>query len=259
MRPATEAAGRTPPSAVLRAAERWTSHAAKLAIDTRDTDAVRASTTARALVLERLLERQDVNDTSTPSAPSPPDDRRRANAHRDLYTACARLGGVLAAAGASPSLVAGTMLGASEALAAEGHAVDQTRLLGAHASVAEGYTQAIVELERASACAAWDYPACAVRIDAETLAVAASLPSDDPELVDAWACNVAGRASKEGVRRVIVSGSTPAVRALEGALGLVGIAIVRANPGGSDETLERPAEPSPPSPQRRWFRFWSKG
>src|SRR6185295_7078982 len=137
-------------SATERLLAGWREHDVTRALHAHDRDAIRATEASRALVLELL-----VSETRDP---------------RDLYSACARLGRLLADAGASPSLASLTIDGALGALADAKIAHDATRSAAARASVVEGYLAAVRESERAAARRAWEYPACAVRLDADTAA-----------------------------------------------------------------------------------------
>ncbi|HEY6461598.1 MAG TPA: hypothetical protein VIY73_15630, partial [Polyangiaceae bacterium] len=57
------------------------------------------------------------------------------------------------------------------------------------------------------------------------LAIAAGHPSDDDEVVSAWAARVAKAAAMAGIRRAVVSGGERASAALVDALTLVGIEV----------------------------------
>jgi hypothetical protein len=187
-----------------RALAAWRDHDATQALHGSDRDAVGSTDAARALVLELLA---------------------RPAAGRDLYNACARLGRLLGDAGASPSLAVATLEGAARALAAIGIASDSARLVPARASVAEGYYAVTVEGERTAARKAWEYPACAVRVAPDTVAIAASYPADDGEALADWSARVALCVSRDGYKRAIVSGSDTAKAELAQALALVGIEL----------------------------------
>lgn len=207
------------PSVLERALSAWREHDVKGAIHPVDRDAIRATEAARALVLELFA--------------GPP---------RDLYNACARLGRLLADAGASPSLVACTIDGAANALDDLGLAHDPSRLAPARASVAEGYVAAVREAERTDARRAWDYATCVVPVDAETVAIAAGYPADDGEALAEWTAMVAAKAARSGARVAIVAGPDATKRELADALRLVGI---ETKGGGA--------------PARRWLRLpWRK-
>jgi hypothetical protein len=60
------------------------------------------------------------------------------------------------------------------------------------------------------------------------LAIAASHPSDDDEVVAAWAGRVAKGAAFAGIRRAVVAGNERACAALVDALTLVGVEVHRA-------------------------------
>jgi hypothetical protein len=185
-----------------KAVEAWAEHDAARAIHPADRAAIAATEAARALVV--LLA----------EAGGDP---------RDLYTACATLGRLLAEAGASPTLASATMDGA-RAAALRGEPLRDEAAL--RASVLEGFTAGIVAAQRAAARGAWDWPACAIALDAETCAIAAGHPDEPDDARVAWAETVASRASKAGVRRAIVGGDGRARAEVEAALRLVGIEVV---------------------------------
>ena len=187
-----------------RALAAWREHDAAHALHAHDRDAIRASDPPRALVLELL------------ARPGP---------GRDLYNACARLGRLLADAGASPSLAVATLDGAARALSDVGIACDADRLMPARASVAEGYFAVIVEGERLSARRTWEYPACAVRVAKETVAIVAGYPADDGDALSDWSARVALGVSKDGYKSAIVTGEGAAKTELVQALSLVGIEL----------------------------------
>jgi hypothetical protein len=187
-----------------RALEAWREHDARHALHSADRDAISASDAPRALVLELL------------SRPGP---------GRDLYNACARLGRLLADVGASPSLAVATLDGAARALEGLGVACDVERLSPARASVAEGYFAVIIEGERASARRAWDYPACAVRVSNDTVAIVAGCPADDGEGLADWSARVALAVSREGYKHAVLAGSDAAKSELGQALSMLGVGL----------------------------------
>lgn len=187
-----------------RALGAWREHDAAHALHGPDREAIRACDAPRALVLELL------------ARPGPV---------RDLYNACARLGRVLADAGASPSLAVATIDGAVRALSEVGIAVDAARLSPARASVTEGYFAVILENERAAARRTWEYPACAVRVAKDTVAIVAGYPADDGEALADWSARVAIAVSRDGYRQAIVGGPATARAELGQALSLVGVEL----------------------------------
>lgn len=202
----------------------WREHDVTRALHAHDRAAIRATEAARALVLELFVA----------SARDP----------RDLYSACARLGGLIADVGGSPSFAVSTIDGAAAALASLGVTFDAARVAPARASVAEGYFAAVREAERAAARQAWRYPACAVRLDAETAAFVAGCPAEDGEALADWAAMVAARAAQDGIKRAIVSGPDAARAELVEALETVGV-----------EIRDSSKEPPP----RKWLRLpWRK-
>ena len=202
---ARDSAHSAPDSAPARALIAWRAHDTKSALHGADREAVRSTDAPRALVLELLM---------------------RPGPGRDLYNACARLGRLLADAGASPSLAVATIDGAARALEELGIPCEVERLAPARASVAEGYFAVVVENERASARRAWDYPACAVRISKDTVGIAAGYPSEDREALADWSARVALAVSRAGYKHAALAGSEAARAELEQALSLVGVDLV---------------------------------
>jgi hypothetical protein len=145
-----------------------------------------------------------------------------AGPHDDLYDACAILGRFIAQRGGSPTLASLTINHAADALGVRG----STWIAPACAAVAEGFAATLVESALRSAMHAWEFPSCAVALDESTIAVAAGHPSDDPEVIAAWAARIAKAAALKGVRRAIVSGGDMARSAVVDALALVGIEVV---------------------------------
>jgi hypothetical protein len=72
---------------------------------------------------------------------------------------------------------------------------------------------------------AWEYPSCAVPLGKAALAIAAGHPSEDDEVLAAWAARVAKAAALAGVRRAVVSGADAPRAAVIDALTLVGIEV----------------------------------
>jgi hypothetical protein len=194
------------------------------AIHPIDRSALQSTESARSLVLDLL------------ASTSPP---------RDLFNACARLGGLMADAGASPSAVAGMLDNAARVLVAAGVEVDPSRVDAARASAIEGYVASTVAAERQVARASWDFPACVVDLGDGAVAIACGHPSDDDEALADWAARIAVGLVKRKVRRAKLTGELRARAEVESALSSVGIAIA---PDGDDGE----ARPS-------WLRrLWSK-
>jgi hypothetical protein len=187
-----------------RALAAWREHDAKHALHGADREAIQSTDAARALVLELL------------ARPGP---------GRDLYNACARLGRLLADAGASPSLAVATIDGAAQALADLGNTCDVERLSPARASVAEGYFAVVIEGERASARRVWEYPACAVRVTKDRVAIVAGYPTDDGEALADWSARVALAVSRAGYKHAVLAGSEAAKAELGQALSMVGVQL----------------------------------
>lgn len=192
----------------------WREHDTMRALHPHDRDAIRATEAARALVLELVVSNAE------------PQARREP---RDLYTACARLGRLLADAGASPSLAALTIDGVAQALARASIDHDDTRFPAARASVVEGYFAAMREAERLAARRAWEYPACMVRLDGDAAAFVAGCPAEDGESLADWAARVAGHAARDGIKQAVLGGPDAARAELADALRLVGVDVEAAS------------------------------
>ena len=127
---------------------------------------------------------------------------------RDLYNACARLGRLLADAGASPSLAVATLDGAARALAALGVASDRERASRRRERRSpEGYFAVTIEGERAAGATRVGVPrvrGAASRKD--TVAIAAGYPADDGEALADWSARVALAVSREGYKRAVLAG-----------------------------------------------------
>jgi hypothetical protein len=137
----------------------------------------------------------------------------------ELYDACAVLGRLLAECGGSATLCALTLDHAAQSLGAPA----SPWLCPARAALVEGFTRALQERAKLAGLAAWDFPSCAVRVNDATIAIAASLPSDDDESIAAWAARTANAVARAGYRRAIASGPERCRRALAEALGIAGI------------------------------------
>lgn len=147
-----------------------------------------------------------------------------ADGHGDeLYDACAVIGRLIAQRGGSPTLASVTIDGLCEALGAR----DAAWIAPARAAVAEGFAGALVEGARRESMQTWEYPSCAVPLGQAAVAIAAGHPSDDDEVLAAWAARVAKAAALKGVRRAVVSGGERAKSAIVDACQLVGIEIQR--------------------------------
>ncbi len=191
----------------MRALAAWKEADVKRAIHPSDRAAIDATESVRGLILDLAGKKSD------------------AKTSRDLFNAGARLGRMLADLGASPSLAASTIEGAARALAQAGVVIEDDVVAPLRASVAEGYLAGVLDAERACSRRAWEWPACAVRLDRETAAIAAGYPTEDREALGDWAARVALAAQKDGVRNVVVTGSDAARAELASALGLLGIEV----------------------------------
>ncbi|HVJ88231.1 MAG TPA: hypothetical protein VM580_00405 [Labilithrix sp.] len=225
----------------------WAEHDAARALHSADRDAIHATEAARSLVLELF------------GTPAPA---------RDLFTACARLGALMAEAGASPSLAAGVIDNAARALSEAAVPFDPMRVSSARASLIEGYVATIRDIEHAAALTTWEYPSCAIPLGEGVAAIACGYPSDDAEVLAAWATRLAARLVRGKVRCIVVSGPEPATAEVASAAQLVGIDVARATDRGSSPLFWRTppvaAAPKaeregPPSRPKSWLRLpWRK-
>ena len=165
-----------------------------------DREIVEASESPRALIVELAI------------AGGPEDE---------LYDACLVWGRLVGQRGGSPTFASSSLDHAAEALGAG----SAPWLAAARAAVAEGFVAAMVEDARDEAVRSWEYPNCVVPLGEAALAIAAGHPSDDEEVLAAWAARVAKAAAMSGVRRAVVAGGERARAALLDALGLVGIEV----------------------------------
>jgi hypothetical protein len=215
---------------------RWAGYDAEHAVHPTDRDAIAATEAARALVIELA-----------------------SAGGRDHFTACARLGALLAAHGASPSLAANTIDGASRALAEAGVALGE-RVAPARASVIEGYVAWLRDAERAAASARWDYPACAVPLEDGAVAIACGHPCDDADALSAWAGRVIGQLVKANARRLVLAGPERARAEIANAAASVGIEVG----GGARRRVRDGAPTTEPRERaadrgRSWLRLpWRK-
>ena len=139
----------------------------------------------------------------------------------ELYDACAVLGRLIAQRRGSPTLASATLDHAADVL----HARSAPWLVPARAAVAEGFAATLVEAAELEAMRTWEFPSCAVPLGQAGLAICAGHPSDDEEILAAWAARVAKAAALAGVRRAVLSGGEQASAALVDALSLVGIEV----------------------------------
>ncbi|HEX8793924.1 MAG TPA: hypothetical protein VF765_23440 [Polyangiaceae bacterium] len=139
----------------------------------------------------------------------------------ELYDACLMWGRMVAQRGGSPTFASSTLGHAAEALGTP----SAPWLPAARAAVAEGFVAAMIEDARSEALQSWEYPSCAVPLGEAALAIAAGHPSDDEEVLGAWAARVAKAAAMSGIRRAVVAGGERARAALVDAFGVVGIEV----------------------------------
>jgi hypothetical protein len=181
----------------------WSDKDREFAVLPADREIVDASNNARSLIVELAL---------------------AGGSEDELYDACAVLGRLIAQRGGSPTLASATLDHAAESL--EGPATPW--LVPARAALAEGFAATLIEDAQRQAMQAWEFPSCTVPLGQAALAVAAGHPSDDDEIVNAWAGRVAKSAALAGVRRAVVSGGPRACAALVDAMTLVGIDVHEA-------------------------------
>jgi hypothetical protein len=169
---------------------------------------------------------------------------------RELLTALHAYGRLLAERGASPSVLSVTIEGARAAVG-EKYAV----ALGpsARAAVTEGYFAAAREAFGEDALRAWDPPACIARIGEDAFAIAAHLPTREPDDVDAWATRIARWLVSKKAARVIVDGDAHLVREVCDAVRLAGIEVAARH-----EDAPSKDEAAPGATQAKKRGLWSK-
>jgi hypothetical protein len=185
--------------------EHWSAKDLTRAVLAADREFVRSSASLRALIVD-LVTARDATD--------------------ELFDACALLGRMLAQLGGSPTMASATLDHASDAIAgAAGAAATAGWLVAGRAALAEGFASALVEDVRRDGMRSWEFPHCAVPLGQASLAVAAGHPSDDDEVLAAWAARVANAAALQGIRKAVTAGNERARAALIDALRLVGIEV----------------------------------
>jgi hypothetical protein len=181
----------------------WSAKDRTRAVLPADRAIVDASATIRALIVDLVL------------AGGPEDE---------LYDAAAVLGRLIAQRGGSPTLASATLDHAADVLEAR----NAPWLVPARAAVAEGFSATLVESAELEAMRTWEFPSCAVPLGHAGLAICAGHPSDDDEVLAAWAARVAKASALAGIRRAVLSGGERASAALVDALTLVGIEVNEA-------------------------------
>ncbi len=181
------------------------------ALGERDAQAITASLPLRAVILARI---------------------EAGDLHPDLVHACLGMGRLFASFGASPALATGTLDHLRRTLGAD---ADAPWMAPARGALAEGFLIANLERARDEALAAWDVPACAVRLDARTVAVACGR-NDEGDGLLAWADRSASALARAGYRTAFLGGQERAVEALRRSLDLAGIEV---QPASRDEGEKR--------------------
>ena len=221
-------AGRDGSSNLAAALADWEREDAARALDPADHAAIRATESVRSLVLDLFV----------------------VGHSRDLFNACARLGALLAEAGASPTLASGVVDGALRVLGDRGLPSDPSRVPAARASLLEGYVATLRDLERSAARSSWAYPACVVPLEEGAVAIACGHPTADREQLVDWAARLATELVKQRARRAYLSGPADAREEVASALGLVGIEVTAPRHASDEAAGERPTRPG------GWLRSW---
>ncbi|HEX3771624.1 MAG TPA: hypothetical protein VHV30_12190 [Polyangiaceae bacterium] len=179
--------------------ERWCALDAEAALHAADREAVGASGSMRALVLQFA---------------------RAGGADEEIFDACAALGRLFAQHRGSGTLAAATIDHAAMVLGDR----EAAWVAPGRAAVVEAFTATLLEEARQEALRGWEPPSCVVPLPDGSIAIAAGHPSADPEELSAWAARIAHEAALKGVRRAFIAGPPLARRAIEEALDLVGVA-----------------------------------
>jgi hypothetical protein len=180
--------------------EAWSTKDRARSVIPADRATVDASATIRTLIVDLVL------------AGGPEDE---------LYDACAVLGRLIAQRAGSPTLASATLDHAAEVL--DSRSADW--VIPGRAAVVEGFAATLVEDAQRAASRSWEFPHCAVPLGQAGLAIAAGHPSEDDEVLSAWAARVARAAALAGVRRAVVSGGELASAAVIDALSVSGIEV----------------------------------
>ena len=188
----------------------WCARDGNVCVLPADRAAVEGTVGARALIVELVI-----------------DD----GPHRDLFSACAVLGRLIAERGGSPTLAASTLDGACVAI----RRLDAQLVPPMRGAIAEGFAAGALDAIREEAAARWEYPGCAVPLEGGAIAIAGGYPDDDGEALAAWASRVASAAARGGARRAVLSGGDLARHALADALTLAGIQVRASSPPRSSE------------------------
>lgn len=178
----------------------WSLEDRSRAVHPADREIIDASANIRTLIVDLVL------------AGGPEDE---------LYDAAAVLGRLIAQRRGSPTLASATLDHAADVLDAR----SAPWLVPARAAVAEGFAATLVENAQLETMRTWEFPSCAVPLGQAGLAIAAGHPSDDDEVLAAWAARVAKAAALAGIRRAVISGGERACAALVDALSVVGIEV----------------------------------
>jgi hypothetical protein len=204
-----------------------------------DREAIVADWCARDRARCVLPADREIVDASTGVRALIVDLAKTGGAEDELYDACAVMGRLIAQRGGSPTLASATLDHACEAMSAASgfdHAPAKPEtyrppswLVPARAALAEGFAAALIESVRAEDVRSWEFPACAVPLGEAALAITAGHPSDDEEVLAAWAGRIAKGAAARGIRRAVVAGNDRAHAAVVEALTLVGIEVGKSS------------------------------
>jgi len=176
----------------------------------KDRDAARDARGLRELVCDLVL-----------SAAAP---------QRELLTALHSFGHFLGEKGATPSYVSLTMDSARAVLGTDAERLGPSE----RASVAEGYFAAVRETIAHESLREWLPPTGIVRLSTDAFAVAAHLPSHEPEDVSEWVTRVARHLKERGAKTAHIDGDAHVLGELKDTLLLAGIDVATppTNEGG---------------------------
>jgi hypothetical protein len=159
---------------------------------------------------------------------------------RELLTALHSFGHFLGEKGATPSYVSLTMDSARSVLAADAERLGPSE----RAAVAEGYFAAVRATIAHESLREWLPPTGIVRLAADAFAVAAHLPSHEPEDVSEWVTRVARHLKERGAKTAHIDGDAHVLGELRDTLLLAGIDVAtptarEGGEGGGGQPPER--------------------